>query len=56
MRANLPSKLNWHFCMMSLDWIGDREVITDVFILDLIFRNMVHVDFGDSVNGGVVEG
>jgi hypothetical protein len=27
-----------------VDWIGDREVITDVFILDLIFCNMVHVD------------
>jgi hypothetical protein len=39
-----------------VDWIGDREVITDVFILDLIFRNMVHVDSDDSANGGVVEG
>jgi hypothetical protein len=39
-----------------VNWIGDREVITDVFILDLIFRNMVHVDSNDSANGGVVEG
>ena len=39
-----------------VNWIGDGEVITDVFVLDLIFRNMVHVDFDDSVNGGVVEG
>jgi hypothetical protein len=37
-------------------WIGDGEVITDVFVLDLIFRNMVHVDSDDLVNGGVVEG
>jgi hypothetical protein len=27
-----------------------------VFLLDLIFRNMVHVDSNDSANGGVVEG
>jgi hypothetical protein len=39
-----------------VDWIGDGEVITDVFILDLIFRNMVHVDSNDSAHGGVVEG
>jgi hypothetical protein len=39
-----------------VDWIGDREVITDVFVLDLIFCNMVHVDSNDSANGGVVEG
>jgi hypothetical protein len=39
-----------------VDWIGDVEVITDVRILDLIFRNMVHVDSNDSANGGVVEG
>jgi hypothetical protein len=39
-----------------VDWVGDREVITDVFILDLIFCNMVHVDSDDSANGGVVEG
>ena len=38
-----------------VDWIRDGEVITDVFILDLIFRNMVHVDSDDSANGGVVE-
>ena len=40
----------------NVDWIGDGEVITDVFILDLIFCNMVHVDSNDSANGGVVEG
>jgi hypothetical protein len=28
----------------------------DVFVLDLIFHNMVHVDSDDSANGGVVEG
>jgi hypothetical protein len=39
-----------------VNWIGDGEVITDVFVLDLIFRNMVHVDSNDSANGGVVEG
>ena len=39
-----------------VDWIGDGEVITDVFILDLIFCNMVDVDSNDSANGGVVEG
>jgi hypothetical protein len=39
-----------------VDWIGDREVITDVFVLDLIFCNMVHVDSNDLANGGVVEG
>jgi hypothetical protein len=39
-----------------VDWIGDGEVNTDVFILDLIFHNMVHVDSNDSANGGVVEG
>jgi hypothetical protein len=39
-----------------VDWIGGGEVITDVFVLDLIFRNMVHVDSNDLVNGGVVEG
>jgi hypothetical protein len=27
-----------------------------MFVLDLIFRNMVHVDSDDSANGGVVEG
>jgi hypothetical protein len=37
-------------------WIGDGEVITDVFVLDLIFHNMVHVDSDDSANGGVLEG
>jgi hypothetical protein len=42
--------------LYDVDWIGDGEVITDVFVLDLIFRNMVHVDSNDSVNGGVVEG
>jgi hypothetical protein len=40
--------------MMLADWIGDGEVITDVFVLDLIFCNMVHVDSDDSANGGVV--
>jgi hypothetical protein len=40
--------------LYDVDWIGDGEVITDVFILDLIFRNMVHVDSNDSANGGVV--
>jgi hypothetical protein len=39
-----------------VNWIRDGEVITDVFILDLIFHNMVHVDSNDLVNGGVVEG
>jgi hypothetical protein len=39
-----------------VDWIRDGEVIMDVFVLDLIFHNMVHVDSNDSVNGGVVEG
>ena len=39
-----------------INWVGNREVITDVFILDLIFRNMVHVDSNDLANGGVVEG
>jgi hypothetical protein len=42
--------------LYNVDWIGDREVITDVFILDPIFCNMVHVDSDDSANGGVVEG
>jgi hypothetical protein len=43
--------------LYDVDWIGDGgEVITDVFILDLIFRNTVHVDSNDSANGGVVEG
>jgi hypothetical protein len=28
----------------------------DVFILDLIFLNMVQVDFNNLANGGVVEG
>jgi hypothetical protein len=42
--------------LYDVDWIGDGEVITDVFILDLIFCNMVHVDSNDSANGGVVEG
>jgi hypothetical protein len=39
-----------------INWVGNREVIMDVFILDLIFCNMVHVDSDDSANGGVVEG
>jgi hypothetical protein len=39
-----------------VNWVRDREVITDVFILDLIFCNVVHVDSDDSANGGVVEG
>jgi hypothetical protein len=40
-----------------VDWIRGGEVlITDVFVLDLIFCNMVHVDSHDLVNGGVVEG
>jgi hypothetical protein len=42
--------------LYDIDWIGDREVITDVFVLDLIFLDMVHVDSDNSVNGGVVEG
>jgi hypothetical protein len=42
--------------LYNVDWIGDGEVIMDVFVLDLIFRNMVHVDSDDSANGGVVEG
>jgi hypothetical protein len=42
--------------LYDVDWIGDGEVITDVFILDLIFRNMVHGDSDDLANGGVVEG
>jgi hypothetical protein len=29
--------------LYDVNWIGDGEVITDVFVLDLIFRNMVHV-------------
>ncbi len=39
-----------------INWVGNRKVITDVFILDLIFRDMVHVDSNDSADGGVVEG
>jgi hypothetical protein len=42
--------------LYNVNWIRDGEVIMDVFILDLIFRNMVHVDSDDSVNGGVVHG
>jgi hypothetical protein len=42
--------------LYNVNWIRDGEVITDVFILDLIFCNMVHVDSDDSANGGVVEG
>jgi hypothetical protein len=42
--------------LYDVNWIGDGEVITDVFVLDLRFRNMVHVDSDDSANGGVVEG
>jgi hypothetical protein len=42
--------------LYDVDWIGDREVIMDVFILDRIFLDMVHVDSDNSVNGGVVEG
>jgi hypothetical protein len=42
--------------LYNVDWIGDGEVITDMFILDLIFCNMVHVDSDDSVNGSVVDG
>jgi hypothetical protein len=42
--------------LYDVDWIRDREVIMDVFVLDLIFHNMVHVDSDDSANGGVVEG
>jgi hypothetical protein len=41
--------------LYDVNWIGDREVITDVFVLDLIFHNMVHVDSDDLANG-VVEG
>jgi hypothetical protein len=42
--------------LYDVNWIRDREVIMDVFVLDRIFRNMVHVDSDDSANGGVVEG
>jgi hypothetical protein len=42
--------------LYDVDCVGNREVITDVFILDLIFRNMVHVDSDDLANGGVLEG
>jgi hypothetical protein len=42
--------------LYDVDWIRDGEVIMDVFVLALIFRNMVHVDSDDSANGGVVEG
>jgi hypothetical protein len=34
-----------------VDWVGNREVIMDVFVLDLIFHNMVHVDSDDVANG-----
>jgi hypothetical protein len=43
MQANLPSSqiaLELAFSY-DVDWIGDRKVITDVFVLDLIFCNMV---------------
>jgi hypothetical protein len=30
--------------LYDIDWIGDREVIMDVFILDPIFLDMAHVD------------
>jgi hypothetical protein len=56
MWANLPSRLNWLAFSYNVDWIGNREVIADVFVLDLIFRNMVHVDSDDLANVGVVEG
>jgi hypothetical protein len=40
--------------LYDVDWIGDGEVITDVFVLDLIFCDMVvHVDSDDLVNGGM---
>jgi hypothetical protein len=39
-----------------VDWVRNREVLMDVFVLDLIFCNMVNVDSDDSANGGVVEG
>jgi hypothetical protein len=42
--------------MMSIGSGSDRKVIMDVFVLDLIFRNMVHVDSNDLANSGVVEG
>jgi hypothetical protein len=42
--------------LYDIDWIGDREVIMDVFVLDPIFLDMVHVDSDYLANGGVVEG
>jgi hypothetical protein len=42
--------------LYDVHWIGDGEAIMDVFVLDLIFRNMVHVDSNDLANGGVGEG
>ena len=42
--------------LYDVDWIRDREVIMDVFVLDPIFLDMVHVDSDNSMNGGVVEG
>jgi hypothetical protein len=38
--------------LYNVNWIGDGEVIMDVFVLDLIFCNMVHVDSNDLANGG----
>jgi hypothetical protein len=42
--------------LFDINWIGDREVITDVFVLDLIFLDMVNVDSDNLANGSVVEG
>jgi hypothetical protein len=42
--------------LYDINWIRDREVIMDVFVLDPIFLDMVHVDSDNLVNGGVVEG
>jgi hypothetical protein len=54
--GKFPKQIELAFLYNINNWVGNREVITDVFVLDLIFRDMVHVDSDDSANGGVVEG
>jgi hypothetical protein len=53
--GKFPKQIELAF-LYDINWVGNREVIMDVFVLDLIFRDMVHVDSDDSANGGVVEG
>jgi len=55
MRANFAKQIELAFAN-DVKWAWYREVVLKVFIPNLVFFDMVHVNANDAMDGGVIEG